>query len=343
MTLLNQCRGHGREDMNVIVTGAGGFLGKHVVAALCRRGHNVSALCFPPGAVFDEPQVELLEDDLLEDDLSGAFNGVEAVIHLAMLMRGSDAELHRIAVEGTRRLLNAMIQSTCRRVVLVSSFSVYDWSKVGRTLHENSPVLDEHSAVHADGYAKAKLQQEKLAREMCGQHKLELTVLRPASLWGGGKMPMSVMGQSAGPLTVLFAPLAPMKFTYVENCAEMFALCLERPETIGQTINIVDTDRVTVHRAYNEHRRRRGGGMTVPVPYRLGHAAAALVSSLNSILFCGKLPLPGMLKTRQFEARFKPVACDNDRMRRLLAWNQPFVFERALERAYENNRKTGDA
>jgi colanic acid/amylovoran biosynthesis glycosyltransferase len=224
--------------MRVLVTGASGFLGRHVVAALRKRGHSVRALYYPADDSFkSDKNLEVIVADLLETNLveKKVFADVDAVIHLAMKMTGSGDEMLRQAVEGTRRLLDAVSQSACRRVVLASSFSVYDWSRVKRTLHEGSPILNEKSVQEADGYARAKLRQELLTREMCERSGLQLTVLRPASIWGGGRMPMAVMGQPAGPITFLVAPLATIKFTSVENCAEMFVRSLERPEAVGQT------------------------------------------------------------------------------------------------------------
>lgn len=324
--------------MRVLVTGAGGFLGRHIVAALRRDGHVVRALQLPnsdvSGLGWDE-SVDIVYADLLESpNLADALCGVDAVIHLAMKMIGDDEELIRHAVEGSRRLLDAMKTSSCRRIVLASSFSVYDWSRIRRTVHENSPLLDEYSARQADGYARAKLQQELLVRQKCEEHGFQLTVLRPASIWGSGRMPMAVMGQMAGPFALLFAPCAAMKFTYVENCADLFVQALERPETIGATINVADSDRITVWRVYQEHRRRSGGGFPLPVPYWIGKLTAWLASAINRYLLRDKLTLPGILHPRRFEARFKPVSCDNDRMHRLLKWNALYVFDRALTRAY---------
>ena len=122
--------------MKVLVTGGNGYLGRHVITALLKAGHGVRSLVRTAPAQT-VPGVEPLVADLTTTvDLKPAFADVDAVVHLAAAMDGDAAAMQRVNVEGTGHLLEAMASSTCRRIVHASSFSVYDWSRVGATLDE---------------------------------------------------------------------------------------------------------------------------------------------------------------------------------------------------------------
>ena len=73
-------------------------------------------------------------------ELPRAFEGVDVLIHLAAVVSGGEDAQFAGTVVGTERLLDAMASSTCRRLVLCSSFSVYDFSATHRTLDEDSPL-----------------------------------------------------------------------------------------------------------------------------------------------------------------------------------------------------------
>ena len=120
--------------MKVLVTGANGFLGRHVVDALLARGVEVRAMVRPAARVEQfgwSSKVEIFRADLRTSrDLKRAFDGVDALIHLAAVVSGGEDAQFAGTVVGTERLLDAMAASACRRIVLCSSFSVYDYSSL---------------------------------------------------------------------------------------------------------------------------------------------------------------------------------------------------------------------
>lgn len=148
--------------MKVLVTGAGGFLGNHVVAALLRRGIQVRVLIRPATQIggFDwANRVDVFRRDLRSSaSLTSAFDDIDALIHLAARVGGTESVQMADTVVGTERLLESMARSTTRRLVLASSFSVYGWSGVHGTLTEESPL--EAHLYKRDGYAIAKTWQE---------------------------------------------------------------------------------------------------------------------------------------------------------------------------------------
>src|SRR6202043_3820078 len=106
------------------------------------RGIDVRAMVRPATrleAIGWPSSVEIFRADLRTSrELSCAFEGVDVLIHLAAVVSGAEDAQFAGTVVGTERLLDAMARSACQRLVLCSSFSVYDYSSIHRTLDEGS-------------------------------------------------------------------------------------------------------------------------------------------------------------------------------------------------------------
>jgi len=141
--------------VKALVTGANGFLGTAVVTALLTRGHRVRALIRPAAKSDDlisRGVTEIVRADLrAARDLEKAFDGIDVLIHLAASIDGGDDAQFASTVVGTERLLDAMARTACRRIVLASSFAVYDWSRITGTLDEDSPIESGQDLHERDG------------------------------------------------------------------------------------------------------------------------------------------------------------------------------------------------
>ena len=322
------------------MTGANGFLGRHVVAEFLRRGHSVRALVRPaakvdPARLGWDGDVELFRADLRASrDLPAALEGVDALVHLAAAVTGGEEVQFAASVVGTERLLAAMAQSRTKRLALASSFSVYDWSEIRGTLTEESPL--EAEIYERDGYAVAKYWQEKVARRTAEENNWELTVLRPGFIWGRGNEYLSGIGQSAGPLEVVIGPARQMPLTHVVNCADCFVTAAEKPEAAGQTFNVVDGHAASVWTYTGEYLRRTGTRRwRVPLPYWLGITGTRVIQRTSKWIFNGKGKLPSLFVPCRFEARFKPLRFPNDKLRTVLGWRPPLDWDESLRRTYE--------
>ena len=118
--------------MKLLITGAGGFLGRHVVAAAVARGHQVRAMLRPAAnkgvsAGWQEhPAVEVVYGDLRAPrGLEPLLAGVDAIIHLAAAKAGDLYEQFGGTVLATENLLNLLPCNGVKRLVLTVSFSVY--------------------------------------------------------------------------------------------------------------------------------------------------------------------------------------------------------------------------
>ena len=110
-------------SVRILVTGANGFLGRRVVAALQRRGHAVRALVRPATAIDPArlgwgDDVEVVRGDLRATaiaELAQAFDGVDGLVHLAAAVTGGEDAQFAAGVVGTERLLDAMARTATRR------------------------------------------------------------------------------------------------------------------------------------------------------------------------------------------------------------------------------------
>jgi nucleoside-diphosphate-sugar epimerase len=324
--------------LTILVTGAGGFLGRHVVAALLGRGHRVRALIRPTTRVDDLPwadRVDVFRGDLrAPGPLDPAFDGADVLVHLAARVGGSDGAQMADTVVGTERLLEAMARSSTRRLVLASSFSVYDWSAVRGTLTEESP-LAQADLYRRDGYTIAKTWQERVVRRLSREHNWDLTVLRPGFIWGRDRAYFSGLGQQVGRWHLVVGPSTRPPLTYVENCSDCVAAAVEDPRAIGETFNIVDNHDVSSWRYLGESLRRNGArAHRIPVPYTVALAGSLLADAINRRLFRGRAKLPGLFIPCRFRARFKPLRFGTRKLREGLGWAPPFDFASCLERTY---------
>lgn len=314
----------------VLLTGATGFVGQRVLLSLLRAGHQVRAAVrtvpTPEGAAALgwNAAVEAARCDMLSGDgLRQACQGVDAVIHLAADLSGPAARKIATAVAGTRNLI-AAIGPDSTRLVLASSFSVYDWERVGAVLDEASPLLDEAAAERQDAYAQAKWRQELAARADCAARGMPLVVLRPAAIWSAGRRNLDGVGLKAGKAAVVVGAGRLLRLTHVDNCADAFVAALD-PRAAGHTFNVDDGYAVTAW----EYARQQGAAVRLPLPYGLARLGAAVGGALLRPLRRGR-EMPGLLVPARLCARFHGARAGHGALTRVLGWQPPLSYEACL-------------
>lgn len=282
------------------MTGAGGYLGPHVVAALVRHGHDVRAAVrgvppsggqlLPegrgvPGAaetyVLDVEDAATLVEPIL---------GVEAVVHLAALRReGRGDSFHGTNVQGIRNLVRAMARVGARRLLHFSPLFTSDEARLG--------------------YAYSRWQGERLVRES----GLAWTILRPALVFGPGHGPLdrivrTVDASPPGTAVVPAGGRARHQPVHADDVAEAAARALEDEATYGRAIALGGPERLPyrevlarVLRALGENRR------LVPVPLALLSPLAALAARRS--------PDPWLL-SEDFPLFTRDALADPDELRR---------------------------
>ena len=176
----------------VLLTGASGFVGRALWAALRGHGFTVraamrlhSAVEFPPGA--EGTQLVRTGDIGPDTGWSAALPGCDAVVHLAArvhFMRGSGAcsqrAFFRTNVEGTETLAHAAARAGVRRFVFLSSVKVNGETTRGRAFTEGDPPAP------ADAYGASKAEAEERLKKIAGETGMEVVILRPPLVYGPG-------------------------------------------------------------------------------------------------------------------------------------------------------------
>jgi len=318
-----------------LVTGAAGFLGRYVVDALLRRDHEVSVLVRPAADLSEQPwrnRVDVFRADLRQErELATGLAGVDAVIHLAARLGGSDEEQFAAAAVGTERLLAAMAQANIRRLILASSYSVYDWAHPCDPLCERSGVDDPYR--RGDGYATAKIWQERIARRASRRGEIDLTILRPGFIWGRERPWAGGAGEIVGNVAVVVAPRARPPLTYVENCADCFATVLECASSVRRTFNVIDESGASAWEFAGEYLAERTlPRLRIPVPYGLAWVLVRMIGAVSRILFGERGRLPSLIDPPRFQSRFRPLTHTAASVREACGWTPPYSVHQAIGR-----------
>jgi nucleoside-diphosphate-sugar epimerase len=325
--------------MRVLVSGAGGFLGRYVVARLLASGHTVRATVRNGlGAPGWLGEVDIVSSDLRTGQkLDAMFIEIDAVVHLAAATSGGEDQQFASTVVGTENFLRAMAKSQVRRLIHISSLVVYDWSKAVDLLDEQTPLRTNFYDM--GGYTIAKIWQERLATRVAQESEWQLTILRPGFIWGPGHSEIAGMGRHVGRAYLMFGPFTRLPLCHVANCADAVVTALENSASIDQTFNLIDEDSVRVWRYVKEYAKgTHQRGIFVPLPYSLGMGMARAASFVSRRLFGKKGRLPSLFVPPRFEAQFKPVRFSNSKLRNKLGWHPPLSFRECVAHTYVSSQ-----
>jgi nucleoside-diphosphate-sugar epimerase len=168
----------------IFLTGGTGFLGRHLVPALCRAGYHVRVLTRHPGDnlwLQRYPQIEIVPGDLLDSEtVSKGMQGCQYVIHAGGMFRfwGDEKEFAATNSLGTEHVLAAAVHNDIERLIHVSTIAV-----IGEP--DPSRVVDEtHPAHPADAYQRSKWQAEQAAMRYLQDYQLPVVIIRPGAYYG---------------------------------------------------------------------------------------------------------------------------------------------------------------
>ncbi|MDB5302589.1 MAG: NAD-dependent epimerase/dehydratase [Phycisphaerales bacterium] len=327
-------------DLKLLVTGANGFLGRYVVAEALRRGHAVRAALRSAADVAklgwaNHPNLEIVRVDLRSRrGLVDAVAGTDAVLHLAAAKSGDMYAQYAGTVVATENLLAAMTEANVRRIVVISSLSVYNYLKIPSfsLLSEDSPL--ETDAFQRDEYAHTKLVQERLVRDHATQNGWGFTVLRPGVIYGKDNLFTARLGMQAGRVWIRTGAWAKLPLTYVENCAEAIVLAAENDTALGQTLNVIDDDPPTQRRYAAMLRRRLSPRpVIIPVAWSVMRLLAGMAVTTNKLLFKNRAKIPGLFIPARLHARCKQLRFTNQKIKATLGWKPRYSVSESLDRS----------
>lgn len=167
----------------VLVTGASGFVGRHVVPDLVREGWSVRRAVRSPEGLDGEVVIETIGPDT---DWTAALDGVDAVVHLAARVHHKHEEhavqLYRnVNIAGTLHLARSAATAGVRQFIFVSTVLVHGRSNEGRAPFSEDDVLTPRGL-----YGMSKAAAEAGLRTLARDSAMNISVIRPPLVYGAG-------------------------------------------------------------------------------------------------------------------------------------------------------------
>ncbi len=226
----------------VLVTGAGGFIGRRLVRALFARGHSVVAATHRPQPA-DDPEVQTVTGDLKDGrGLSAWPKDVEIIVHAAADRLDSDtdwasvADLLRVNTLGTLHVLSYAEMIGVKRIVYCSSLAVY-------ALPQPLPIQEEGATYPVQApdsfYGISKLGGELLCARLQHEGRLSCLCLRLARVYGPEEDPNTLLSRwvrSAGEgrsFAVYGDGKRSLDFLYIEDAVQGLVAAVESPSASG--------------------------------------------------------------------------------------------------------------
>ena len=217
--------------MNILITGASGYVGKRVLTLALEKGYTVKALSrkgtIPndlPEAVRNSEHLSAVAADISDlPALRKACQGVDAIIHLVGIIRekGSNT-FEQVHVEGTRNIVSAALDTGVKRYVHMSA------------LGATNKALCEQS-----GYMRTKAEAERIVKGS----SLDWTVFRPSLIFGQDDEFFSTVLKQLVKMPPIIPQIGDGKFLFkpiwLGDVAASFIQALEEEKSVGQSYELV--------------------------------------------------------------------------------------------------------
>jgi len=293
----------------VLVTGANGFVGRHLIPYARQKGWHVRELVRSQGdrgLADSSAHVSSLQDI---HGLRDALAGCDAVVHLAGLahvVRGAPKETYRtVNVDGTRNLAELAVQAGVRRFVFMSSVKALGERSKSR------PLTDHDAPAPEDAYAHSKLEAEQVLMQITHTAALEAVVLRPPLVYGPGvKANFLALLRTVDRFGALpFGGLVNRRsFCYVGNLVDMVITSLTEASVVGRSYLVADPETLEL-REFIRRLARALGRRTymLPIPadlYRIIGALAGRSEAVNKLTESFEIDSSGFVQATGWQAPY---------------------------------------
>jgi len=314
----------------VLVTGANGFIGRHVCRFLVEQGWTVYG-AVRRSAVPSLPQGTepvIISNPNEKADWEAALRSVGSVVHLigrahVLREKASDplAEFHKVNVEITQRLLEACADQGTRKFIFLSSIAVL-------AQDTNAQPYTERSPCHPNTpYGITKLEAEGKILTAAKETGIEATILRAPMVYGpgakGNALRLLRIVDSGIPIPFARVPNA-RSVLYVGNLTSAIGKCLETPLASGEIFNVADTEVVST---------RELAEMISPL---IGRPIRSLSIPPSWIRLLGQL----LGRSKDADRMLNSVAVSTSKISSILHWTPPYTVEEGLAETVDWYRTT---
>jgi nucleoside-diphosphate-sugar epimerase len=239
--------------MKVLITGATGLLGGHLIKELQQRGEDIRALVLPVENTdkLEKQDVGIVRGDITDASTLGpAVEDVELIFHLAGMMGvwRPLADYRLVNVTGSENLYKAAQKAGVRRYVHTSSHTVYGLG-YGRFLTENDALRPD-----PDPYSLTKAEGDRLMRRLMLNSNVETVILRPGTFFGpGDRLHFGRMAQKMkdGKGVIIGRGDNALPFCYVTDVVQGFLLAAYHENAPGNVYNITNDQPLTQLEMFN--------------------------------------------------------------------------------------------
>jgi NAD dependent epimerase/dehydratase len=307
----------------VLVTGADGFIGSHLVEALVREGCTVRAFVyynsFNSWGWLDslprqqQDELEVVAGDVRDPNgVSRAVHGCDAVFHLAALISipysyESPDSYVDTNIKGTLNVLQAARQHEVARVVVTSTSEVYGTAQY-------VPINEKHPLQGQSPYSATKIGADRLAESFYRSFETPVVIARPFNTYGPRQsaravIPTVITQLLSGQTALRLGNLAPTRdFNYVKDVAQGFIALAGADAAVGQEVNIA-----------------------TGVEYSIEHVARLLVAELNPAAQI----VTEELRLRPDASEVFRLLGDNRRISELTSWRPAYDLLHGLRDTIE--------
>jgi nucleoside-diphosphate-sugar epimerase len=173
--------------------------------------------------------------------------GCEAVVHLAAGTSGNEKDGQQGTIDGTQNLIELSRKHKPKKLVYISSCSVYDIVTLRRDALVSEDGCLERFPERRGVYSATKQQAERAVSEYMNTGDVPVVILRPGTIYGpGGDVYTPMMGFSLGSLYVVIGTgKFVLPFVFVDNVVDAITKCIDKQEAEGQVFNVVDREKLT--------------------------------------------------------------------------------------------------
>ena len=309
--------------MNILVTGADGFIGSHLTEELVKSGARVRAFVYYnsfnswgwldalPKAILNE--IEVFTGDIRDPNgVREAMKGIDAVFHLAALI-GIPFSYHSpdtyvdTNIKGTLNVLQAARDFDVSRVLVTSTSEVYGTAKY-------VPIDEKHPYQGQSPYSATKIGADRLAESFYRSFDMPITIVRPFNTYGPRQsaravIPTIITQLLAGKEKIELGSLSPTRdFNYVKDTVSGFIEIAESQLTIGEEINIATQQEVSI-----------------------GQLAKELIKQINprARIVCDEERL------RPEKSEVNRLLGSNEKIKKLTKWSPKYTIEQGLAETIE--------
>jgi len=249
------------KNKKVLVTGADGFIGSHLVERLIEEGCKVKAFVYYNsfnswGWLDTFPKEKLKQIEIFMGDVRDpngvrdAVKGAEVIFHLAALI-GIPYSYHSpdsyidTNIKGTLNILQAARDHGCEKILVTSTSEVYGTAKY-------VPIDENHPFQGQSPYSATKIGADRIAESFYRSFNLPVTIVRPFNTFGPRQsaraiIPTIITQLLNGSKEIKLGALHPTRdLVFVKDVAEAFVEIARSDKTIGQEINIATQSEISI-------------------------------------------------------------------------------------------------